>query len=374
MIYILVFSGIAYGILLLSLYRGWKKMPDFSVQNIQEHFFTSIVIAFRNEEKNISFLLNDLLLQQYPEASFEIILVNDHSEDKSVDIIKNLQSQHSHILLFESPDGSTGKKAALELGINHAKSELIITVDADCRMGSFWLKSMISCYLLQKPKLIIGPVLYTTVNSKFEKLQALEFLSLISSGAGAAGLCRPIMCNGANLAFTKEVYWKVKNETHQQLATGDDIFLLLAIKKRWRNEIVFLKSKEALVITKPENSLSKYLGQRKRWASKSRYYRDPEILTVAALIGLYNTCLLCLVVLSFFNIDFFPVTLFLWFVKALLDFPLMYSFSKFFANARLMQYFWLAELLYPFYMVFMIFYANIGSYRWKNRKYKLTIT
>lgn len=375
MVYFLIFfTGAFYVFLLFYLYKGWKKIPEFSVTNKHGNFFVSIVVAFRNEEKNISFLLNDLLQQQYPENSYEIILVNDHSEDCSADIIKDFKKRFAQLYLIESPDGLTGKKAAIELGVSKAISELIITVDADCRMGPFWLKSLVSCYLQKMPKLIIGPVLYSPGNKKFEKIQALEFLSLVSTGAGATGMHRPIMCNGANLAFSKEIYLLVKNKIHQQLASGDDVFLLLAIKKYWRNEIVFLKSKEALVTTKPEDSLIKYLQQRKRWASKSRYYSDYEILTVAAIIGLFNLCILVLLCLSLYNIKYLPLLIFFWVLKFLLDFPLMYSFSKFFANARLMQYFWLAQLLYPFYMVFMIFYANIGKYRWKNRNYKLTIT
>ena len=367
-LYLLIIIVFLYSVLIISFYIGWKNLPQESDEFFESPFFVSVVIAARNEEKNIGLLLEDLKNQKFNSSNFEIIVINDHSTDNTIDILDKYCS--GQIKVYHLPHKLFGKKAALEYGINHSEAELIVTVDADCRLCVNWLSSIVSCYMQRKPKLIVGPVLYHDSESIFGKVQSLEFSSLIASGAGAIGIGQPIMCNGANLAFPKKVYHAVKEEINRDVASGDDIFLLLAIKKRWKNDVVFLKSRNAVVYTFPETDFKSFLIQRKRWASKSRYYNDFSIYLVAGIVGACNFALFLLCFIGLLNINYLFIYIILLLFKSLIDFILLNSFLKYFGKARLMQYFWMAQFLYPFYMVFMIFYANLGSFRWKNRIYK----
>src|SRR5205085_4199561 len=99
------------------------------------------------------------------------------------------------------------KKAAIQTGILQSTGELLITTDGDCMMDKNWLATIVSCYELHHPKMIAAPVLLTATNF-FGRMQQLEFLSLIAITASAIKACKPLMCNGANLAYTKEIFFE----------------------------------------------------------------------------------------------------------------------------------------------------------------------
>ena len=105
----------------------------------------SILIAARNEAGNIENILSDIIQQEYPRELFEIIVINDHSDDKTAEIVSFFQ-QGNVITLVNMPEGLQGKKEALTEGIKLSKSELILTLDADCRITKKWLSTMVSFY------------------------------------------------------------------------------------------------------------------------------------------------------------------------------------------------------------------------------------
>jgi hypothetical protein len=90
-------------------------------------------------------------------------------------------------------------------------------------------------------RLIIAPVELKSNLKIFQQLQKLEFASLVASGAGAAAFGKPILCNGANLAFPKKIYSIHVNDLHNELLSGDDMFLLESVKNS-KGKIRFLKS------------------------------------------------------------------------------------------------------------------------------------
>lgn len=219
--YISAFILLSYVIIISSFALGWHLIKPFKQKIIIDYPKTSIVVACRNEEKNIGNLLQSLSNQNYPKDKTEIIIVNDHSDDETEKVIYDLVSKN--IKLLNLPENITGKKAALQYGISLATSDIILTTDADCIMGSDWIINMVSYYLTHKPKILVGPVAFNHNNSVFQKFQTMEFMSLVGSGAGAIGINHPIMCNGANLLFEKTVY---ENTLHaNKYASGDDIFL-----------------------------------------------------------------------------------------------------------------------------------------------------
>lgn len=345
---------------------GWFLLRNFTLKINLEQPNVSIVIACRNEEKTITNLLDSLSKQSYPKEKTEIIIIDDHSEDETEKIIRN--NSLLSIQLLNLPQDITGKKAALRYGINLAKFDIIITTDADCWMNENWILSLVNYYLRFKPTLLVAPVVFESQNNLFQKFQSLEFLSLMGSGAGAIGVSRPIMCNGANLLFEKSIYeYAVHNNNY---ASGDDIFLMLHTKKEFRKEIHFIKSTEAIVYTKPAQSVNEFFGQRIRWASKSKAYRDFDVLFSAIIVALCNLFLVFSLIAPAFRIEFLLIFLFAFIVKSIVDLILLIPVSRFFNLHRLLWLFIPLQIIYPFYIVFTAFAGLFGKFSWKNRSFR----
>ena len=353
--------------LITSYYWAWKRLPFFIPFDNNCKLKVSIIIAARNEEKNIELLLSNLKTQDYDSSLFEVIIINDHSTDETLAITEKFQNHFLNLNILDLPKEIEGKKKALLRGIEEAKGELIITLDADCSVGKYWLRTIASFYANNNFKLIVCPLLYSNENNLFGKLQALEIVSLVASGAGAVALDRPIFCNGANLAFSKQVYIEVNKQVKPELASGDDVFLLLAVKKKWPGSVGFLKSIDAAAYTSPEPDLMSFFSQRKRWASKGRFYNDFDILYAATVVFLCNLSILLALVFSFFNSKFILLFFSLLCLKSLPDYMLIRSFSKYFNKSYLLKYFAITQLAYPFYLVIVAVWGSFGKYTWKNR-------
>ncbi|OFX20668.1 MAG: hypothetical protein A2041_12970 [Bacteroidetes bacterium GWA2_31_9b] len=365
--YIILFVILIYALVILAFATGWVKIKTFTSKTTYQYPKVSIVIAFRNEEENISQLLHSLFAQTYPKDKTEIILVDDHSSDNTVEIIES--NTDFAIQLVKLPENQTGKKAALAYGINLSTAEIIITTDADCTMSENWVLSLVNYYLINKPKLLVAPVLFSPAKSMFQKFQSLEFLSLIGSGAGAIGIGRPIMCNGANLLFEKSLYESALLENNY--VSGDDIFLLLSAKKKHRKEILFIKSADALVYTKPTQTINDFFKQRIRWTSKSKAYRDFDIVFTAISVAFTNLMLAFTLIASAFNREFLFYFLVMFLIKSIADIMLLVPVTLFFKQQNLMWWFVALQTIYPFYIVFTTLAGIFGKFTWKSRSFGL---
>ncbi len=243
-----------------------------------------------------------------------------------------------------------GKKNALKEGVVAANGSLIVTTDADCIPGPDWLKKICSFQQSQPCDLIICPVQLTDRKSLFARLQALEFKTLIASGAGAAGEGMPILCNGANLAFTKDAWMQSKHDLVDEQMSGDDIFLLQSIKKRG-GVIRFLKSESALVFTEPAKTLAAFFKQRRRWASKSPAYTDLQLIFTACVVFSISFWLLILVFSSVIYPTHLSVFFFTFGLKFFADIIFLYCIRPFFKIKHLWFDSFLLSLIYPFYIV-----------------------
>jgi len=221
----------------------------------------SVLIPARNEEKDIINLLSDIKKQSYPNNMFEVIVIDDSSTDSTYEIVRqSLQDSTLNnviVRLEKKQKNLSPKKRALEKGVSLAKGELIITTDADCRVKENWINSFVLEYKRKETAMISGPVTFYNNNTVFKKIQSLEFLSLIASGAGAIGNNTVLMCNGANMAYSKKAFEKVGGYSgDEDFASGDDVFLMMKMRKYLGNEKVsFLKKRDAIVSTKAQNSL-----------------------------------------------------------------------------------------------------------------------
>jgi len=249
--------------IILRAYRNLLKIKQYSYDDPPTSFIT-IISACRNEEKNLPFLLADIVSQDYPPELYEVIIIDDNSSDSTRAIVSGFRGI-SNLRIIRNE--KTGKKEALKTGVALAKGGLIITADADSRMKRKWLKTIVSFYEKKKPDMIICPVLLRSGRGFFNRFQELEFLSLQGITAGFATAGDPILCNGANLSFTKETFQKHSQNLHPELVSGDDIFLLHSIKKESGSNILWLESEDVTVTTAASPTLRTLLKQRARWIS-----------------------------------------------------------------------------------------------------------
>ncbi|MFW5721080.1 MAG: glycosyltransferase [Bacteroidota bacterium] len=358
---------IVYGITIISFALGWFKLKYYKhLNNHAVRESVSIVIACRNEEENIDNLIQSLLQQNYPKKNAEIIFVDDHSEDNTYKNLKKHAEKNNHIKIIQNPYKQKGKKAALAYGIKHSSSKIIVTTDADCRMGTKWLSTLAEYYSIHKPNMIIAPVAIEPSTNIFARLQALEFTSLIISGAGAAGINKPIMCNGANLLFEKSLF--IENELHSNYASGDDIFLMLQAKKNYNKNIHFIKSKEAIVFTKPNHTLSDFFNQRIRWTSKSKAYRDFDIIITALMVAASNLLIVYWLINTIFRPYEWYIFVLLFVIKSLANIFILIPGTKFFNQQKLLWLFFPLQLIYPFYIMVTTFCGWMANFSWKGRK------
>jgi len=378
MIYLGFIIAASYLLLIFSLYRGWRHVKTFPKDSDTqaEKVRVSIVVPARNEEKNVKALLKDINEQKYPQPWIEIILVDDASGDKTAEAIsewhKGKLIELKLIQLQEQETNYSPKKRAMSEGINYASGDLIITTDADCRVGKNWLATIVSHYLKTNAKMLSGPVRLSPLKSFFSKIQALEFSSLVGSGAGAIGLGKPLMCNGANLAFEKEAFDEVGGYAGNEIyASGDDVFLMMKMKATYGSEAIsFVKDAEAIVDTPPKAGWKEFINQRTRWASKAKAYKSLFALFSSGVVFLFAVALL-LVTLGFLmgnvRLESF---LALWVVKLVIDYIFLYRINRFLNQSYLMRYYFPAQSFTIGYTIIAGFLGNFGSFIWKGRRYR----
>jgi biofilm PGA synthesis N-glycosyltransferase PgaC len=200
MYWIPVILILPYFFLLMKIYMDLLTIRPYSSKSVVS-VYVSVVVACRNEEARLPALLDSISGQDYSKELFEVIIVDDNSEDKTFETA--LENKGS-MRLFALKNRGKGKKEALKTGIDASSGRLIITTDADCITGKSWIRTIASFFDENGPDMIIGPVKLTANGKLFGKFQELEYLGLQGITAGTAASNNAIMCNGANLAFTRE--------------------------------------------------------------------------------------------------------------------------------------------------------------------------
>jgi len=364
---------LAYAVLIAAVSVGWWRSKEFKNTKPFPVVKISLVVAVRNESGNIDALLNSLYRQDYPPDLYEIIIVDDHSDDETTREVEEFISRQAGTinlrLIHLSQNDGSGKKAAIDTGIKASTGELIVITDADCTAGRKWISTLAAFYKTNKPQMILGPVRMTDFRSFFGKLQSLEFMSLISSAAGSCGAGFPLLANGANMAFTRQAFENCEGFVgNTQYPSGDDMFLMMSIKKKFGSKAIrFLRSEDAIINTPATRGMKSFFQQRIRWVSKSRAYTDPMLIETSIIVFLANTLLVLLAFSSIIFPGIYRLFLLFYLVKLFIDLPLMVSFSRFQRSTSLLWLFPLMELLNAVYTLIIGIIGNIGKYEWKGR-------
>ena len=379
-----IFLLLSYVWLILYYRKAWLEIPDFKIaeKSKENGPFISVIIAARNEEKNIGACIQSILNQTYSKNKFEIIVTDDHSTDKTVSIIESFQNENITLLhlsdFIKDQQLNSYKKKSIDTALKFAKGELIVTTDADCIAKKKWLQTLASFYEEKSPVFVALPVMFnhplptdSFLKKLFKTFQSLDFMSL--QGITGASVFKKIhaMCNGANLAYKRDVFFEVGGfEGIDDLATGDDMLLMHKIQKRYPNEIMFLKSPDVIVNTQAAETLKDFMNQRIRWASKADRYTDRRITGVLLLVYLLNVWLLILAVISFFTLNAFYLFVISVLIKTGVELFFLFPVAKFFNKQKHLWWFLPAQPFHILYTVIAGWLGKFGSYQWKGRKVK----
>ena len=348
--------------------KGWNSLEKYNSTGIPTPVpFISIVVAARNEEENLPVLLDAISKQTYPRENFEVIVIDDHSTDRTREVAES----NNMVRVLSLSESETSKKKAIEKAVHAAKGELIVATDADCIPPETWLSTLAQFNMSKNAVFIAAPVKYKIRNNVLGIFQGIDFITL--QGITAAGVAKDFhsMCNGANLAYSKEAFLNVNGfEGIDKIASGDDLLLMHKISKQYPGSVYYLKSGDAVVETTPPQTWKGFYRQRIRWASKTVHYEDKKIFYVLLLALIVNVIFFVLLAASFFNPYYWLLVLFYLAVKTLIEADFIRPVAKFFGQVNLLKWFFLLQPLHIFYTVSVGILSQFGSYEWKGRKTK----
>lgn len=377
---------LCYSALLIYYRKSWLSIPSFKAAD-DSKFKTkvSIVIPARNEEKNIGGCLGSLIDQSYPKHLFEVLVVDDHSTDNTAAIIKSFAPQNVKLISLKdyitANEINAYKKKAIEIAILQSNGELVVTTDADCMLPPYWLATIAAFYETKKSAFIVMPVVIANDNRWIEIFQSLDFMTLQGITGASVHKNFHSMCNGANLAYTKEAFEAVNGfKGIDNIASGDDMLLLHKIYKQFPNDIGYLKSQEVIVQTKPVKNLHEFFNQRIRWASKSDQFDDKRIFVVLIIVYFLNVLMLALPVAALVNqqvvsVFHYQLTMIEWYFilllfKTLMELFFLFPVAKFFNQTKLLWWFPIAQPFHILYTVIAGWLGKFGKYTWKERSVK----
>jgi cellulose synthase/poly-beta-1,6-N-acetylglucosamine synthase-like glycosyltransferase len=311
-----------------TLYLACFKIKTIS-ENQEQIIKFSILIPFRNESKNLPKLLASIHQIDYDISKFEVILIDDNELKMPINF-SNYNFNKTIICNYRTTNSP--KKDAITLGVNLAKFQHIVTVDADCEVPKNWLQNY-NDYLLQNTdkELVIGQVQIKNSNSFLHIFQSLEFDVLQAITMGSYAINQVFMCNGANLCYNKNIFFEVNGyhgNTH--IASGDDVFLLQKVMLKNSKYVGYCKHNDK-VTTKPVNTWTSLFNQRLRWASKTSAYQSFFAKYIAILVllsQLISILIIGYLLINNFNILLFNFLVFKYFIHVLLLFKIqIFSFK-----------------------------------------------
>lgn len=331
--------------------------------------FVSVIIAARNEEKNIARCLEHLVCQTYSQKLYEIIVVNDRSDDATTDIVSEFAAKYKTIRcvgINEKPQNISGKKNALTKGIAESKGEILLFTDADCVVKESWIENMVG-YFPEDVGAVIG---FSAIESKtlFERWQEFDFLSLMAATCGITNIGFPLAASGQNLAYRRKAFDAVGGfEKVKERISGDDTLMIQLIRKHTDYRIVFASDPGTFNATLPMGSLTELIHQRSRWASNGTIMLRLNPLFFLYLVCLYmlHIMLLAGLVLCVIYPSMLIITVFAWITKFIVDFAVSHTGIQFFSRKFSFPLFLSWFILQTPLILLVGLKGMLGYFKWK---------
>jgi biofilm PGA synthesis N-glycosyltransferase PgaC len=369
-LYIFAFIILAYGTFTTLAIIGFGRLKNSVKVNTTLDSFISIVISARNEADTIEECIQQIIKQKFPSQNFELILIDDASEDATYEIALNVLKNSSITYQLIKQTIHKGKKQNISEAIEIAKGSIIITSDADVvYRNSHWLLTICNYFKNYSPNMLIMPIDFKTQPGFLANFQITENLALTAITAGYCGLQNPFMCNGANLAFKKSAFNLVAGyKSHLHISSGEDIFLMEEIKKVAPKSIHYGLIGELIVKTKALTTIKSLLKQRIRWAYKAKYNSNNLNLFAGFIILAANLLFVALLVAILKKSVIIPYLSIFIFTKFVFDFLLLFLASNFLGRTKLIWQLIAFEFIYWIYATIVAISSLFLKPHWKGKK------
>ncbi|WP_338647624.1 glycosyltransferase [Flavobacterium sp. KS-LB2] len=276
MLIIILYFFIFIVVVQISFYLGvFGKFAFAKAQKITpKRIPISVIVCAKNEEDNVLNFIPLLAEQNYPD--FEIVLIDDASSDKTLDVFEGFEKQYSNVRLVKVENNEAfwgNKKYALTLGIKAAKKDYLLFTDADCYPTSKdWITAMSSQFTMQKT-IVLGYGKHEKIpNSFLNKIIRYETLLTAIQYFSWAKIGHPYMGVGRNLAYKKEEFFNVNGFIeHMQIRSGDDDLFVNQAAKAKNTTIAY--TPESFTLSKPKTTYKDWLIQKRRHIATANYYK-----------------------------------------------------------------------------------------------------
>lgn len=333
--------------------RGYATGPKISAKDV------TVLIPFRNEEQNVSVLLNSL--QELTLFPAKIVFIDDHSEDDSLALVKSYES-NLPIEIIRNPEGSEGKKAAIREGAKHVATEYTLTWDADIVVPSDYFKAL---ERLSEADMYVLPAVFSS-KSFMQHLYSFDVVVANAVNTGLAGWRRPIFASGANLLYKTSVFEELDSiRDHGHISSGDDTFLLRDFTRKKANVRMSTEPDLAVTTTAP-TSFQEYLSQRLRWVSKTNSMGDWLNTIMASKQLVFMAVFIGLIALTIAHQFWFGL-IYLIVCKTVTDFLVFSAYFKQIKRSRLLLVLPFAEIWFPLYSILLAVLIPFYRPKWKGR-------
>jgi cellulose synthase/poly-beta-1,6-N-acetylglucosamine synthase-like glycosyltransferase len=320
----------------------------------------SIIIAAKNEGANISKLISALKNQDYPENNYEVIVVDDSSNDDTFHLANNLTNGLENFTVISAINKKyEGKRGALDYGISQAKYPYILITDADCTPETNWLLSVAPKFETDCD-FVFGIAPFYQTNKLVNKVSCYENFrsSLLAVSAVNFGLA--YTASARNFGFKKDSYRKIggyKN-TNETISGDDDLLLREAVKKGLK--VCTLTSPGSYVYSETKKTFKEYFSQRARHTQTSFHYAFKQKLNLA-LWHLINLAFVFSPVFMFINKIFILPFLF----KLLFDTVIAVTYQRKFGYRFLIFEVIYLQFTYEIFLIVHFIKAKFGKIEWK---------
>jgi glycosyltransferase involved in cell wall biosynthesis len=341
----------------------WKRSTQTAVEVSEKPLF-SVVVACRNEEKAIQQLISCLHTQTLEKTNWELIVVDDHSTDNTVQAARSMEAFRSLRVISNS---GVGKKQAQLTAAKEARGEWLCFLDADVLVSEHWLAAIASV-VSQRCDLFLLPVSVQASDSWLGGIQQIENQWIMSFTAASAFLNTPILANGANMVVRKSIFFESWSRRKDALlSSGDDMYLLLDIKKTNKERILFVADQRLIAQHAPCLTWSDYFHQRIRWAGKGSVFSDWSAIGLGLLLLLIHASVIYVWLTVLLGQQFFLVAFLFHLAKIAVDAFFAKPMRCFLSNKRQGVLFLFYGLVFPVLFFAIPLFALVYKPRWKDR-------
>jgi cellulose synthase/poly-beta-1,6-N-acetylglucosamine synthase-like glycosyltransferase len=327
----------------------------------------SVIICARNEEDNLRDLLSSVLEQDYPD--YEVIVVNDCSEDNSYDILGDYLEKYPHLKvsnITRDPKFTHNKKFAQFIGIKAAKNEILLFTDADCKPASNnWIRGMV-CHFEVTTDFVLGYGGYLRKKGILNRYIRYDCMTIAMQYFGMAIKKLPYMGVGRNLAYRRSFFFDKKGfGNYSHLVSGDDDLFVNSNALPDNTSVEFRK--EAHTRSVPAASCKEFFKQKTRHLTTVRYYKLIHKILLfsepATRVAFYSLLIILMIWLFLW-----PVTVAVFTVRLIVQIIVLVLTQQRLDERGLLPWSLVFDLISPMVNLSIYFSSlrkNPGKYVWK---------